>query len=113
MSSSSDGSSQAGVDIAMAGLGFQVITLFFFAVATVDYAIRSRCVWQKHGLSRSFKIFAAFLTLATIAIFIRCCYRLYELKDGYSSASSALREEPPFIGLEMRSVHLETRANLR
>lgn len=105
MSSSSGGSSQAGVDIAMAGLAFQVVTLVFFTALTIDYAIRSKSTWQKHGLSRSFKIFATFLTVATIAIFVRCCYRLYELRDGYSATSRALRDEPLFIGLEMWSVH--------
>lgn len=101
MSSTSNGSSKVGVDIALAGLSFQVITLFFFAVVCIDYAIRSRSVWSATKLPRSFKIFASFLSLATLLIWVRCCYRIYELSEGYSMDSEALRDEPLFIGLEM------------
>lgn len=101
MSSTSNGSSTVGVNIALAGLSFQVITLFFFAVVCADYAIRSRSVWSAAKLPRSFKIFTAFLSLATLLIFVRCCYRIYELSEGYSMNSEALRDEPLFIGFEM------------
>lgn len=100
MSSTSNGSSAAGVNIALAGLSFQVATLAIFSICIVDYAIRSRQTWKPFQFSTKFKIFCGFLTLATLLIFIRCCYRVYELSQGYSSTSVALRDESLFIGLE-------------
>ena len=100
MSSTSDGASQVGVNIALAGLAFQVATLTCFIAVVTDYAIRSRHAVAKHGVNSRFKLFAGFLSLAILTIFIRCCYRVFELSEGYSSESKALRDEPLFIGLE-------------
>lgn len=100
MSSSSNGSSQTGVDIAIAGLAFQVGTLTIFTICVIDYAIRSRHVWKPFKFTAKFKIFCSFLSLATLLIYIRCVYRIYELSQGYSSNSAALRDEGLFIGLE-------------
>ncbi|KAF2717529.1 RTA1-domain-containing protein [Polychaeton citri CBS 116435] len=100
MSSTSDGASDAGVNIALAGLSFQVFTLVVFIVAVVDYMVLSRHVWQTMKLPLNFKIFSTFLSLATILILVRCCYRVYELSEGYSRTSEALRDQPLFIGLE-------------
>lgn len=100
MSSTSNGSSTVGVNIALAGLIFQVITLAFFTAVVFDYIIRTRSVILKHGVNKRFKVFSSFLTIALLTIFIRCCYRVYELSEGYSSDSEALRDEPLFIGLE-------------
>lgn len=100
LSSTSNGSSNVGVNIALAGLSIQVITLFVFFLLAVDYAIRSRATWSKETLPGRFKIFVIFLTFAGILIFIRCCYRIYELQGGYSRDSAALRDEDKFIALE-------------
>ena len=100
MSSTSNGKNQAGVDIALAGLGFQVATLVVFIVFVADYAWRSRSVWKNAYLSTVFKVFCFFLAAATTFILIRCCYRVYELSQGYSRNSVALRDQPLFIGLE-------------
>lgn len=100
MSSSSDGDSQVGVKIALAGLIFQVITLSFFSVCVFDYMWRSRHVLMNAKLPARFISFCSFLALATTAILIRCCYRVYELSEGYSRESEALRDEPMFNGLE-------------
>lgn len=100
MSSTSNGSSQAGVDIALAGLIFQVITLTFFSVCVVDYMIRSRNTWKSVKVPARFVNFCVFLALATLFILIRCAYRVYELSEGYSRDSEALRDEPKFIALE-------------
>lgn len=104
MSSTSNGKSSAGVDIALAGLSIQVITLTFFCVLCIDYAIRSRHTWQTYALSLRFKVFVAFLTLAIVTIFIRCCYRVYELSEGYSRTSTALRDQPMFNALELSMI---------
>lgn len=100
MSSSSNGGSQAGVNIALAGLGFQVATLAIFSITTIDYLFRSRNVWKPVHFPTKFYIFAGFLTAATTLIFIRCCYRVYELSEGYDRNSEALRDQPLFIALE-------------
>jgi hypothetical protein len=102
MSSSSDGSSNVGVNIALAGLGFQVATLTIFILLTVDYFLRSRSIWRYSDihLPRQFKIFVGFIALAIILILIRCCYRVYELSEGYSRTSKSLRDQSLFIGFE-------------
>lgn len=88
------------VDIALAGLIFQVITLVAFIVGVFDYMFRSRSVWMSVQLPTRFKVFCAALSLATITITIRCCYRIYELAGGYSRENEGLRDEPLFIALE-------------
>ena len=100
MSSTSNGDSSVGVNIALAGLAFQVVTLTFFCIVVGDYAVRARHTVAKYGLNLNFKVFAAALSLAVLTIFVRCCYRVYELSEGYSRDSEALRDEPLFIGLE-------------
>ena len=100
MSSTSNGDSNAGVQIALAGLSIQVITLFVFVVLVVDYSVRSRTIWKKLQLPARFKVFCGGLALATILILVRCAYRIFELSEGYSQESESLRDEPLFIGLE-------------
>lgn len=100
MSASSSGKSENGVHIALAGLAFQVFTLTVFVVLVTDFAIRSQVVWRKATLPTRFKLFCVALILATILILIRCFYRIYELSEGYSRNSVALRDESLFIGLE-------------
>ena len=100
MSSTSNGSSQAGVNIALAGLIFQVITLAFFSICVLDYMYCSRRTWMAAKLPRRFVNFCIWLTLATVFIITRCGYRVYELSEGYSRESEALRDEPLFNILE-------------
>lgn len=100
MSSKSNGESTDGVNIALAGLVFQVFTLTVFVGAIIDYIIRSRHVWGYAQIPSRFLVFSSFLALATLTILIRCCYRVYELNQGYSDESEALRDQPLFIGLE-------------
>jgi hypothetical protein len=100
MSSTSSGSSTTGVNIALAGLALQVVTLVAFSIAIVDYAIRGRAAWSTITYSRRFVIFASACAAATILILVRCCYRVYELNEGYQQSSEALRDQPLFIGLE-------------
>ncbi|KAF2152165.1 RTA1-domain-containing protein [Myriangium duriaei CBS 260.36] len=100
MSSSSNGKSNAAVDIALAGLSFQVATLVIFIALVVDYAISSRSVWKSTRLSLRFKVFCIALSGAILTILARCSYRIYELSEGYSRDSKALRDEPLFIVFE-------------
>lgn len=101
ISSSTSGDSSVGVNIALAGLSFQIITLFVFAALACDYAVRSRYAWKNSSnIATSFKVFVVFVTLATVLIYIRCCYRIYELHEGYQRTSSALRDQSLFSALE-------------
>lgn len=102
MSSSSSGTSQVGVDIAVAGLSFQVITLCLFIALSADFAVRhskgkKRSTIKAH-LPMQFKVFTAFLSVAVVLILIRCAYRIAELRDGYHGP--LISDEGLFIGLE-------------
>lgn len=103
LSTQSNGSSQAGVDAALAGLSLQVVVIFVFMALSVQYAFRYRRDVKTGkvsgaGLDAKFKLFVAFLSLATVTIFIRCAFRIYELSEGYTGA--AFHDEGMFIGLE-------------
>lgn len=74
MSSTSNGALDVGVNIALAGLIFQVITLVSFIACSLDYMFVSRHVWRAAALPQRFIIFCAFLALATVLILIRCSY---------------------------------------
>ncbi|GAM90470.1 hypothetical protein ANO11243_085140 [Dothideomycetidae sp. 11243] len=100
LSSGSNGNNTAAVDIALAGLAFQVFTLAVFVVLAADYLIRSRAVWLNMRSPLRFQIFCITSSAATIAILIRCTYRIYELSQGYSQSSVVLRDQGLFIGLE-------------
>jgi len=101
-SSSSSGSSQTGVDLAIVGLAFQVFTLCVFIALALDFTIRyyraRKAIVERELLPTKFKIFVAFLSLAILTILIRCVYRIDELSDGYSG--SLIHNEGLFIGLE-------------
>lgn len=103
MSAQTNGSSQKGVDIALAGLSFQVFTLTVFIFLAVDYTLRYRGASKAGAVpvvqrSKRFQIFVAFWALATLCVYIRCCYRIAELSDGYQGPM--LHHQGEFIGLE-------------
>lgn len=102
LSSTSSGGSKTAVDVSIAGLSFQVFTLCVFIALAFEYAYRwfraRRAIQQPTPLSRSFKVFVFFLSLAVILILIRCAYRIDELSDGYNGP--LIHDEGLFIGLE-------------
>lgn len=102
MSTTSSGSSQTGVNIAIAGLTFQVFTLTVFILFAIDFAIRYARGRARQSpatkLETSFKVFVGFLSLAVLLILIRCIYRIDELSEGYSGP--LISNEGLFIGLE-------------
>lgn len=101
LSSSTSGSSKTGVNIAIAGLSFQVFTLTIFILLALDYTasyIRGQYTKHSETLATSFKVFVAFLSLAILSILIRCVYRIDELSNGYSGP--LIHNEGLFIGLE-------------
>lgn len=100
MSSTSNGKSSKGVNIALAGLAFRVFTLTVFVLLVIDYFVRSRPAWRYSKPSARLSVFMSATALATILILVRCAYRIYELSKGYSRGSKALRDQSLFIGLE-------------
>ncbi|KAL7951747.1 RTA1 domain-containing protein [Trichoderma barbatum] len=99
MSTVSSGSSQTGVDIAMAGLGLQVGGLFFFSVLFADYVARYVRKRPSAPLGTRMRLFFGFLGSAILLIFTRCIYRCYELSKGYVH-SDLITDQGLFIGLE-------------
>ncbi|KEY73777.1 hypothetical protein S7711_03085 [Stachybotrys chartarum IBT 7711] len=99
LSTTSSGSSQTGVDIAMAGLILQVVVLFAFCALLGDYLFR---YFRRGGavtVDMRLKLFFGFLAFAVVLIFGRCIYRAYELSQGYRD-SDLITDEALFIGLE-------------
>ena len=101
---------QTGVNISIAGLSFQVATLSIFSLLAADYFFRyARRSDKKSARSQwttRFQLFLGFLVFAIVLIFIRCAYRINELKDGYSGGSFHM--EGTFIGLESVMIILAT-----
>ncbi|KAI1738412.1 parasitic phase-specific protein PSP-1 [Xylaria scruposa] len=98
LSSLSNGSNKAGVDLALTGLTFQVATLLAFVGLFADYLIRY--FWTKpiSSVSGRLKLFLGSLGVAIILILVRCAYRVAELSEGYSG--TLFHDEGLFIGLE-------------
>ncbi|KAJ5206867.1 RTA1 domain protein [Penicillium cf. griseofulvum] len=83
-----------GINVMIAGLACQVVSLAGFVGLAVDFAIRVRrqqaqrpsslpsVVWETGW---KWKAFVTSLVVATITIFIRSCFRVAELKGGFGS----------------------------
>ncbi|KAH7329366.1 RTA1 like protein-domain-containing protein [Stachybotrys elegans] len=97
LSTTSD-NNQLGVNISMAGLILQVVVLVLFTVAFSDYMIRYLKRHGASGLKWRARVFFTGLITATILILARCCYRVAELREGYSG--ELMRHEIPFIIME-------------
>jgi hypothetical protein len=99
----------AGNGLMIAGMVFQVATLLLFGLFAAEYGIR---VWKHKNelnpatftLRRSmmFKSFLGALTLAYVAILIRCVYRVAEMSGGWGN--SIMKEEALFTALDSLSV---------
>lgn len=96
----------AGKNIMLAGLAFQIFSIILFAIAAGWFAYR---VWSQQNSwntrylsliqSRLFKAFLAGLVLATLAIFIRSVYRCVELSGGFTGPLFT-KDEALFMVLE-------------
>ncbi|KAH7158135.1 RTA1 like protein-domain-containing protein [Dactylonectria estremocensis] len=105
-------SPDAGSNIMIAGLAFQVITIFAFIVASADFAFRTVRRYRALGDSaldqrpeiarvRNSKLFKAFLgalSLAAICILWRSAFRVAELSDGWDS--EIMGDQYMFVGFE-------------
>ncbi|KAF4809839.1 Sphingoid long-chain base transporter RSB1 [Colletotrichum siamense] len=89
---------QKGVNVSLAGLIFQVVTLVVFCILFADYLFAAYRSGARERITKHMSVFLAFLFVATILILVRCSYRIEELKEGYFSV--LFRNEPLFIGLE-------------
>ncbi|KAM5343475.1 hypothetical protein ACJ41O_012012 [Fusarium nematophilum] len=89
---------QLGVDISLAGLVFQVVTLVAFCTLFIDYLSRCRRSPERYKLTKPVKTFLGFMFASISFVLLRCVYRIVELHEGYFSA--LFRDEPLFIALE-------------
>jgi len=99
LSTISQGSSQRGIDIALAGLSLQVVILVLFCALLGDYLWRYFRSGNVSAMGRRMRIFFGFLSAAVILILARCAFRCYELSKGYRN-SDLITDEGLFIGLE-------------
>ncbi|PLB36248.1 RTA1 domain-containing protein [Aspergillus candidus] len=87
-----------GVNVMIAGLAFQVVSLALFMALSLEFAYsawrrsrRTAAVADKEGTyadvreSLKWKLFLAGLAVATITIFVRSFFRVFELKGGFDS----------------------------
>ncbi|KAF3920450.1 hypothetical protein ABW20_dc0105213 [Dactylellina cionopaga] len=95
----------AGTNITIAGLAWQVFTMTLFMALCAEFAWRC---YQRRGSfdstqaglreSKSFKYFLFALGGATVFIYIRCVYRVAELTDGWGGR--LMVNETYFLTLE-------------
>lgn len=102
MSSSSSGGSEVGVDIALAGLSFQVVTILTFSCFLIDFILRYFRSPQGRKaaaiVGARLKLFFGFMFFAMALTVVRSIYRVIELREGYSG--DLIKDEAVFIGLE-------------
>lgn len=100
-----------GNNIMIAGLAFQVATLFVFILLATDFSVRTllrvrrlgkeQALDPKHEQLRNswaFKGFLVALAFATLCIFTRSVYRVAELSEGWTG--HLIETQKYFIGLE-------------
>lgn len=99
-----------GDHIMVAGLSFQVATLFVFQLLCLDFGVKTlkrmrvmgeEAFDERHKALRGsakFRLFLVALGLATLCIFIRSVYRVAELSEGWQGA--LIKNQHLFIGFE-------------
>ncbi|KAI9845098.1 MAG: hypothetical protein M1837_005102 [Sclerophora amabilis] len=97
--------SQMGVDIMIAGLSSQVVSMFVFVLVCGYFAWKVRRNPQEvnqNTLSlqrtKPFRAFLCALIIATITILVRCSFRVAELQEGFDGAMA--NDEILFMILE-------------
>lgn len=98
--------SETGVNIMIAGLAFQVVSLTLFIGLALDFVVKARKARESDldytfmNLRRRtmFRLFPYALALATITIYIRCAFRVAELKDGFGGELA--NDQGMFMGFE-------------
>ncbi|KAI5464091.1 RTA1 like protein-domain-containing protein [Mariannaea sp. PMI_226] len=101
-----------GSNIMIAGLSFQVATIFIFILCSLDFAFRTvrrhralgeaaldqRPEIAKVRNSRRFKLFLAALSLAACMILWRSAFRVAELSEGWTGP--VMGDQGMFVGFE-------------
>jgi hypothetical protein len=96
-----------GNNIMMAGIAFQVVTLSIFAILATLFCVRRMRALTTNPLEGNslqawrtlrFRLFLGGLATAFMAIYIRCVYRIAEMRGGWGN--KLMREEIPFIIFE-------------
>jgi hypothetical protein len=94
-----------GTNLMISGIVLQVATLVAFMFLVVVYIVRTKHAWhavpsdaQALKSNTRFRAFATGLTIATLAIFTRCVYRIPELSGGWGSP--IMEDQTGFIVLE-------------
>lgn len=112
-----------GSHIFVAGLALQVLSMTIFLGFWFDflYSIYIRAPKRNPGVEvdslynprfialrqgRLFKYFNLLLTLAVLFIYVRCCYRVAELSEGW--AGNLIRHEIYFVILDLLMISLAT-----
>ncbi|KAH8819805.1 RTA1 like protein-domain-containing protein [Xylogone sp. PMI_703] len=102
-----------GIDIMLAGLGFQVFSIGLFAAICADFAFRlhkNRTSWaDRHADLQESKFFISFLIglcVATLCIFVRSVFRVAELSEGFRGALA--NDEVTFMILEGAMIVIAT-----
>jgi hypothetical protein len=108
LAGSADGDTKqldAGTDVMLAGVIFQVITMLVFVTLVIDYSIRTLRSWDQvpieaRSLSTqlSTRIFLAAMSIAILTVFLRCIYRIAEMVGGW--ANPIMRDEIGFVVME-------------
>ncbi|THW09494.1 putative RTA1 domain protein [Aureobasidium pullulans] len=83
--------SDTGVNIMIAGLAFQVVSLTIFIALSLEFAWRARKAresdlnFEFFNLRKRtmFRLLPYAIAIATITIYIRCVFRVAELQDGF------------------------------
>ncbi|KAL8668782.1 MAG: hypothetical protein Q9168_006607 [Polycauliona sp. 1 TL-2023] len=104
-SASSPSTQDAGSNLMLAGIVWQVVTLIVFATLAGDFALRVSRSRSSLPLAASdllktlkFRLFAFGLCTAYVTILVRCIYRVAELAGGWGN--SIMQNEAEFIVLE-------------
>jgi hypothetical protein len=115
MASSADTSDsvQIGINVMIAGLGFQVFSLVVFSTMAIEYAVRvyrRPAEWNMtHSSLYNSKRWHAFLLallVATFTILVRSVFRVAELSGGFHG--SLANNEPSFMVLEGAMIAIAT-----
>lgn len=105
-SARADGPRNRATDVLIAGLALQAAGLAVFISLGADYLLRVRKAEPEQLLpqfaelraSVRFRAFLIAVSVAALAIFVRCIYRVVELCEGFTG--NLANEEVPFIILE-------------
>lgn len=103
-----------GENLVIAGVSFQVLTLFFFALATAWYAQRRRrakhmvLTAEARNFSNDikFRMFILSFVAAFVFIFVRCVFRIVEMAGGWRN--DIMRNEVAFMVLDGCMICLAT-----